>query len=703
MTKTFFPDPSDTAAPVPAPRASTVSAVSRPRLSRGNRLLLALICFNLACLAYYLFYGYQFRFHSDSAVANLLAQEMHDSGQYFPDDWNYVFGDLWVLSTHTWVALLLPLFPNGFALHGAGAVIGCLITGIVTWGTCTILGASLRMRLAALALLSAGFTPSMSEHIYGQQAYGTSYYLSCAMLVCGWKFLHAANAVRWRWAAALAAMSVLVIWPNPQRGLVYFLFPLAAGVVAAYATGRRNALPGTPPLARIGALAALAVAGIVAGFLLHRSTLAHSAGMAPSFTVAWTDFPTMVANVMRTVHGLVGTLGGVPVPGTPVASAMGLVSAVKFVAGLALVALLPLAVSRLLRSRHPGRAFVAAAAAASFGASFFLFTTSTLALAGPDEELVRYMVPGAMLAVLALVAWLVDRADSGPGPVARTAGLAAIGLAMLSAPLAFGVADLAAIQRAGGIEQANHRVRLARFLEAQGLRYGYATFWNAGQLTVLSNSAVKVRQVQFANGLPLPMRHLSSNRWYRSSAWQGPSFILLADGEAPSLDLQRMSELSGQPVKRLAFEGYQVLVFDHNIADDFADWSDEIVKPLQYRPTSASLHPIGQFVPEQRVLTANKGEAGALHYGPYRRLPAGRYRVSFDLAVDDATAEDVGSVDVTGDGGKQVFAKKAIGQAGRQQIVLPVILDKAATGVEFRVFSAGTARLTLMNIELANE
>ena len=64
---------------------------------------------------------------------------------------------------------------------------------------------------------------------------------------------------------------------------------------------------------------------------------------------------------------------------------------------------------------------------------------------------------------------------------------------------------------------------LLDFLRANRLEYGYASFWNAGKFTVLSNHEVRVRQVMFEGGIPVPMRKLSSNRWYLPSAWRGPT------------------------------------------------------------------------------------------------------------------------------------------------------------------------------------
>ena len=69
---------------------------------------------------------------------------------------------------------------------------------------------------------------------------------------------------------------------------------------------------------------------------------------------------------------------------------------------------------------------------------------------------------------------------------------------------------------------------LKNFLLKNGLHYGYAKFWNAGVLSVLSDEELLVRPIVIDQGLPKPDRWLSSNRWYRPGAWQGETFLLLS-------------------------------------------------------------------------------------------------------------------------------------------------------------------------------
>lgn len=665
-----------------------------------NSLLVLLIVSNLVCLFYYLAVTYQFQFHSDSAAANLLAQEIYETGQYFPRDWNYVNGDLWVMFMQTWILVLLPFFPNGYALHAAGTIFGLILTGLATWGGCGVLQMSLRARLLVLALLSAGFTPVMSEHLYGQQAYGTFYYVACAILVCGWKFIHAQGWRRMAWGLGGAALIMLAAWANPQRGLVYNVLPLLAGVVMLYRTANLKGASAALSLRTGAQLGAASIVALVGGALLYRSTLAENININVAMAVTWTDFSSMVNNVLRGLQGFIGVLAGLPKPGLPIATPAGVLDALRLVAGIAVIVLVPYALNKLIRSRHPGRAFFAAAAATSLAASLFVYLTTSMA-GGPPETSVRYLVPGIVLVMIAFVAFIVDHATSVS--VKRVSGVIALVVLALSAPLSFEVIDYKNHFAGGGIEQANHKLRLARFLEAQGLKHGYATFWNAGVTTVLSSSAVKVHQINLTSKIPEPMRHLSSNRWYEADYWKGPSFLLLTKDELGVISLPSLFEVSGQPRRTIEFEGYQIVVFDHNIAADFPSWKIRVTAPLQYRTTAATHHTTGRYVPEERAITAEKGETGVLRFGPYQPLAGGRYLVSFDIRTEGGDEKNQGFVDVVANGGKDTLGTRVINRSGTQRITLEVASKTFMKDVEFRVFTTGVGKMSVFNVELAND
>jgi len=73
----------------------------------GMSLALLFLTCNFLLLCWYLFVVYKTGFHSDSAAKVLLAREIVETGQYFPRDWNFVNGDLFVLFGHTFIIPLL--------------------------------------------------------------------------------------------------------------------------------------------------------------------------------------------------------------------------------------------------------------------------------------------------------------------------------------------------------------------------------------------------------------------------------------------------------------------------------------------------------------------------------------------------------------------------------------------------------------------
>ena len=74
-------------------RVSAAFSKDRTRTSLAGLLLVV----NIVLLAVFLFTSYKGFFHSDSSVRNLLAQEMHSTGSFFPHGWNYVNKDLMLI------------------------------------------------------------------------------------------------------------------------------------------------------------------------------------------------------------------------------------------------------------------------------------------------------------------------------------------------------------------------------------------------------------------------------------------------------------------------------------------------------------------------------------------------------------------------------------------------------------------------------
>jgi len=288
-------------------------------------------------------------------------------------------------------------------------------------------------------------------------------------------------------------------------------------------------------------------------------------------------------------------------------------------------------------------------------------------------------------------------------PFTRALGVGALALLATSAPTSYlyPFSEFRHLPWHGLIIQTPDR-QLAAFLEQQGLRYGYASFWNAGRTTVLSGGAVRVRQVVLERGLPVPMRNLASNRWFDADAWHGETFLMLRDSELALLDQPVLASYAGQP-RLLRHGDMNVLVYPTNLAAALSAWDTAVRAPVRYRMDARTLHQLG--VLDNGVLKAAAGEQGNLHFGPMRMLAPGAYAVTFELdagPAGQAGGGDLGMVDVVTQAGRMVHARQAITRAGKQRLTLRFSTDHTLNQVEFRVFTSGHGALALSAIALEN-
>jgi len=130
-------------------------------------------------------------------------------------------------------------------------------------------------------------------------------------------------------------------------------------------------------------------------------------------------------------------------------------------------------------------------------------------------------------------------------------------------------------------------MQLAALLKKEGLRWGYATWWNAGASTVFANSESRVSPVVIAPYGIYPSNSMVSKRWYRPSAWTGETFLALAANEADPRTLDMLSALIGEPSRVVESAGYRVLVYGRNIASGFACFAGtHLDTPLAHGPAS---------------------------------------------------------------------------------------------------------------------
>jgi hypothetical protein len=658
-----------------------------------RRLLPLAIALNLLLLLYYVTIDYQVGLHADSAVMNLLAQEMRETRSFFPSSWYYANGDLWIATTQLPIAALLPFTKNTFALHAFSSLVCAALVLGSAWCVGGMLGQSRTARALLLLVLAGGISPNMAENLYGQGAYGVLFAYSCLLAVSGWRLLHAHGAARWRWGALFAVLALLVCWSNPQRALVFYALPLLAAL----------ALTQAPVLSaqRRGAvlLAALLLAAIVIGAVLHGAVVRQvgNSGLPPP---TWLDFDGMVRNTLGTLRGLLSLLGGLPPAGAKVASSGGALDALRLCGALALLVLLPWAVWRALRtSQHDARRYFAMYTLTGAAINLLVALATSIPDMGSPEASVRYLVLALLGALVLLTGDAVDQLRRDRP--ATLAALAALLLLGLTPARNYHVPDVPRYFPRGGIVEYNLFGKIARFIAHQRLQRGYSTFWSAGTITVLSGHDLRQRPIAIDHGLPMPVRHLSSSRWYEGTQPAGVTYLMLNYDEVKQIDWNQLAAYLGQPVRVLDFAGCKFYIYDFDIATRLPLWNLQHGAALQVPVTAATQHHIGQLTDNGTALHSAAGEGGHLRFGSIVTPPPGDYLVSFDLETSGDGVAEYGMVDAATDNGAVLLANQPIKAQGRQRLSMPLTVPPLnGAQLELRVLSNGNGAITLRNIEL---
>lgn len=104
----------------------------------------------------------------------------------------------------------------------------------------------------------------------------------------------------------------------------------------------------------------------------------------------------------------------------------------------------------------------------------------------------------------------------------------------------------------------------AELLENNGLDYGYATYWNANVLTLISNGKVKSRDIVITEDEPEKGWLNSDSLWYEDQPGRDTYFVLLTESEYDDLS-EREADLLYNTREVIQESGWVVLVKDENI------------------------------------------------------------------------------------------------------------------------------------------
>lgn len=140
--------------------------------------------------------------------------------------------------------------------------------------------------------------------------------------------------------------------------------------------------------------------------------------------------------------------------------------------------------------------------------------------------------------------------------------LAAAPLALVMAVSGLCVQQVAQLPTDPALSNNRAHVKLVESLEEQQLTYGFASFFNAGVITLLSDSRVQVRNVTIDDYGVNPNPYQSNSAWFKEQKGQERYFLLLSPREYEKMLNYHPLYFDLSVNEWEAEGGYYVLVFD---------------------------------------------------------------------------------------------------------------------------------------------
>jgi len=178
-----------------------------------------------------------------------------------------------------------------------------------------------------------------------------------------------------------------------------------------------------------------------------------------------------------------------------------------------------------------------------------LYVISMLPDAGNPYEIVAVLPFGAVLASRACVPARITGASRGRLAIAAAAVAALLPLtAAASVPAAATIA-----------------VPVAAWLQAHGLTYGIAGYWDASSVTVQSGDRVEVRAVRLSDGKIIPYGWEAKKSWYNPSQHDATFVVGYRTGASGNVTPALAERNFGPPAAIYHVAGQAILVYNKNL------------------------------------------------------------------------------------------------------------------------------------------
>lgn len=521
---------------------------------------LALFVAAVVMLVFYLAVTYLSTLNSDSAMKLMLGQEMAHQFSLVPRGWDYE-NDIPIIFPSLIAAAFAMFVVPSYPMHVAVDIVAAGLLLYAAYAASRAVGISGPLRWFAPTLMASGISKDFAEFVFGQSAYSGSLFALFVIAGCGARYLSAPPEVRNHLSRRSDALAVgLIICAGVAggaRGLAAYALPTLSALLASYVFANRQVdiVRQRTRALLLTSIAATCVGGLCFLFLLSRVSF-HSGSIPHSLS----DVSHISHNICTSAKNWLALFGSLPDSVMPLSGLTAIPYAARF--AFALIAFfLPLAL--LVRVRQIESAslrfliFLHVSLLGALG-SVCIFTGM---LDHEPNGIPRYFSPLLATSFLIFGLWLQTFGARNWFPAARIGWVCALAFLTFSPRLLVAPAFADWSRPSLGLAT-NPRTQIISALENAGLTNGYASYWSANAITVLSGGRISALPILFDDsGLPRRQHHMTADRWFEQPMGGARFFLLLDPSDKSYVNRAALEKLLGPPIGSLNAGNFEAIVY----------------------------------------------------------------------------------------------------------------------------------------------
>ena len=545
-------------------------------------LLATLPLFAALYLAFYYIYGPgEGYFHSDCTDTIYWANAALEGNGIFDDQYNYAallpFSTVWIMQP------LIKLFGFGMTAHNLGmAIFAVIFAGGIYFCARSAKFSHLWSSTAVFAMfMILSCSDKLREMMWGHTIYySLGLVLMFYLLGLGMRFCDALEEGKTVcaivWGVLLLGISVGSA-TNGMQIVVLTVLPAAAAFAAERLLSAKDGLVTRKTIPALASAVVIA-AGTLGGIMLLKVITndgAIRAGYAAGYS-GWSAVSNWLSNAQKFVNHYFSLLGVDMAQNAPIFSAESMKYFFRMAVGIILIVMPVVILCLYGKIKSRGVRLMVWAHFVLTAVVLFGYICGELSAA--NWRLMPIIGSAAMLTFCGMRDLVSDlglfEIGEGAGATVILSRISALVLAVLVASSLVFAKEVKALDPEYGRDNTNHR--LAEFLVEEGLEYGYATFWYAQAITVLTDSEVRVRNMEIDDRDGVVGRHYQSSlNWYNDQEGVGEYFVILSSSEYREVFLTDTWEKWMDECYLRHYDspndakGFQIYVFSENILRDF--------------------------------------------------------------------------------------------------------------------------------------